>query len=77
MEAIEQQFPAAEMERMMKAQEVILKATGREAEVVGSRRDYGRDGPHDAALARAAATNTATAVCGTTANAARARSGCR
>jgi len=27
-EAIEQQFPPAEMERMMKAQEVILKAAG-------------------------------------------------
>ena len=42
------------MERMIKAQEVILKGSGREAEVVGHGRDYGRNGSHDAALAGAA-----------------------
>ena len=35
MEAIEQQFPTAEMERVMKIQEVILKAMAGQAEVMG------------------------------------------
>jgi hypothetical protein len=51
-ESSEQQIPAAEMERMMKAQD--SEGSSREAEVVGSCRDYGCDGPYDAALAGAA-----------------------
>ena len=48
MEGSEQQISAAEMERMMKAQEVILKAAAGKLKWWEA---AGRDGPHDAALA--------------------------
>jgi hypothetical protein len=52
-EALEQQIPAAEMERM-KAQEVILKAAAGKLKWWEAARNYRGDGPHDAAVARAA-----------------------
>ena len=53
MEAIEQQIPAAEMERMMKIQEVILKAMAGKLKWWEAAEIIGRDGPDDAALAGA------------------------
>ncbi len=53
-EADEQQFPAAEMERTMKVQEVILKGGSWKAEVVGGGRDHGGHTPDDAPVARPA-----------------------
>src|SRR5690348_13544105 len=51
-----------------------IKSGCREVEVVGSGRNYGRDGPHDAALAGAAELSRAIAGYGITASERRARS---
>jgi len=53
-EAIEEQIPAAEMERMMKAQEVILKAAAGKLTWMAAAEIMGVTRPNDAALARAA-----------------------